>query len=133
MPNLGMSVQRTTSRAMSTGSVIKGIYYSRVTVGRYDAPAFYFACDQHLEPLPFLVADFNLGQLSLDPDRDGCADVSGSFRRTSTLRTFHHRPEMLMRSVMANLSLPITGESGLSLDKCPRGLSHTCSLEGSSK
>src|SRR6478752_2018807 len=79
MPNLRLSVQRTSPRVTAAGSVIKGIYYSRAAIGPYDAVAFYLACDQHLEPLPFLVADFGLGRFFLDTDRDGCADVSGSF------------------------------------------------------
>jgi len=79
MPNLRMSVQRTSPRITAAGSVIKGIYYSRASIGPYSAVAFYLACDQYLEPLPFLVADFSLGRFYLDPDRDGCADVSGSF------------------------------------------------------
>lgn len=79
MPNLRMPVQRTNPLVIATGKVIKGIYYSRAYIGPYDAVAFYLACDQHLEPLPFLVADFTLGRFFLDPDRDGCADASGSF------------------------------------------------------
>jgi hypothetical protein len=79
MPNLRMSVQRTNPRVIATGNVIKGIYYSRASIGPYDAVAFYLACDRHLEPLPFLVADFDRGRFFLDTDRDGCADASGSF------------------------------------------------------
>src|SRR5215212_418934 len=79
MPNLRMSVQRTSPRVTAAGSVIKGIYYSRASVGPYNTVAFYLACDQHLEPLPFLVADFDRGRFFVDPDRDGCADASGSF------------------------------------------------------
>jgi hypothetical protein len=79
MPNLRMSVQRTSPRVTATGRVIKGIYYSRASIGPYSAVAFHLACDQRLELLPFLVADFDRGRFFLDPDRDGCADASGSF------------------------------------------------------
>jgi hypothetical protein len=79
MPNLRTSVQRTNPRVTATGSVIKGIYYSHASVGPYSAVAFYLACDQNLEPSPFLVADFDWSRFFLDTDRDGCADASGSF------------------------------------------------------
>src|SRR5215204_5218328 len=75
MPNLRMSVQRTNPRVIATGNVIKGIYYSHSSIGPYDAVAFYLACDQHLEPLPFLVADFDRGRFFYDTDRGDAAEL----------------------------------------------------------
>jgi hypothetical protein len=37
----------------------------------------FIACDQLLEPKPFLVIDFRSQQFSFDKNRDGCADVTG--------------------------------------------------------
>jgi hypothetical protein len=79
MPNLSTSVLRSSPRVSAAGRAIKGLYYSQRSTSLHSAVAFHVACDRHLEPLPFLVVDFDLGQFFLDVDRDGCADASGLF------------------------------------------------------
>jgi hypothetical protein len=36
------------------------------------------ACDQLLEPKPFLIMDFRSNEFFLDGDRDGCVDATGT-------------------------------------------------------
>jgi hypothetical protein len=79
MPNLSTSVLRTNPHVSATGRAIKGLYYSHGPTSLHTAVAFHFVCDRHLEPSPFLVADFDRGQFFLDVDRDGCAEATGPF------------------------------------------------------
>jgi hypothetical protein len=78
MPNLNALVLRSSPRVFATGRLIKGLYYSERSNGRHALAAFHLACDQLLEPKPFLMMDFRSNEFFLDGDRDGCVDATGT-------------------------------------------------------
>jgi hypothetical protein len=77
MPDLNRLTLRSNPRVVATGRLIKGLYYSNSLNGPHTHAAFFIACDQLLEPKPFLVMDFRSHQFSFDGNRDGCADATG--------------------------------------------------------
>jgi hypothetical protein len=82
MPDLNGLVLRSSPRVGATGRLIKGLYYSNSLKGPHTFAAFYIACDRFLEPKPFLVMDFHSNQFSLDGNRDGCAEATGSLAQS---------------------------------------------------
>jgi hypothetical protein len=74
MPDLNGLTLQSSPRVLATGRLIKGLYYSATPNGPHALAVFYMACDQILEPKPFLVQDFRSNQFSFD--RDGCAEVT---------------------------------------------------------
>ena len=81
MPDLNGLILRSSPRVQATGRLIKGLYYSDSLNGPHTFAAFFIACDQLLEPKPFLVMDFRSNQFSLDGNRDGCVDATGLMSR----------------------------------------------------
>jgi hypothetical protein len=77
MPDLHGLTLRSSPRVEATGRLIKGLYYSDSLNGPHTFAAFFIACDQLLEPKPFLVMNFQSLQFSLDGNRDGCAETTG--------------------------------------------------------
>jgi hypothetical protein len=82
MPDLNRLTLRGSPRVVATGRLIKGLYYSNSLNGPHTFAAFYIACDRFLEPKPFLVMDFRSSQFSLDGNRDGCAEATGSLAQS---------------------------------------------------
>jgi hypothetical protein len=78
MPGLNALFLRSNPQVFATGRLIKGLYYSEVPKGLNAIAAFYMACDQLLEPKPFLMMDFRSSQFFVDGNRDGCADATGA-------------------------------------------------------
>ena len=78
MPDLDALILRSNPRVAAMGRLIKGLYYSETPKGLNAMAAFYMACDQLLERKPFLIMDFRSSQFSLDGDRDGCVDATGT-------------------------------------------------------
>jgi hypothetical protein len=76
MPDLNGLTLRSSPRVLAAGRLIKGLYYSERSGGPHALTAFYMACDQVLEPKPFLVQDFRSNQFSFDGNRDGCAEAT---------------------------------------------------------
>jgi hypothetical protein len=76
MPDLNGLTLQSSPRVLATGRLIKGLYYSATLNGPHTLAVFYMACDQILEPKPFLVQDFRSNQFSFDSDRDGCAEAT---------------------------------------------------------
>jgi hypothetical protein len=81
MPDLNGLNLRSSPRVRAMGRLIKGIYYSDTLNGPHTLAAFFIACDQLLEPKPFLVMDFPSHRFFFDRDRDSCADATGLMSR----------------------------------------------------
>jgi hypothetical protein len=82
MPDLHGLTLRSSPRVEATGRLIKGLYYSDSLSGPHILAAFFIACDQFLEPKPFLVMNFQSRQFFFDGNRDGCADATGLVPRS---------------------------------------------------